>query len=352
MLVVFPFSKLPISHGETMKIIKKVALIAAAASAIIVVVLLVAWWAKVSTEVAHVTFSNNRYCKLQFHQWNTGRSVLSYYENGICIGVVQLNNDLFNDPLAMFPGPDGQSVVCLSWPDTYNAAFTVDFSKRSPGGMPIPKRLQLYSQEAVDFSNFKVRACTPEEVDFVRDYIKRVDLKTFASCTRWGASGATEDQREDALRFLTWATSPNNWQDPILKDAVPLILPEEVDVAEAKELETTHRDTEIGKFRKYAPGKTVFDVSNAFTPGEWQKETAVSELDIAASSPGASFPVKPPFVGKTVMVLSSEVPTEDTTDVYVKLSPKVNASDFREMFFRADPRGKNVVIEEVGVTGD
>jgi hypothetical protein len=332
-----------------MKTIKKVALTATFASMLIVLMLLVGWWAKVSMQVAHVTLSNDRYCTLQFHQWYTGKSILSYFENGTCVGVVQLNNDLFNDPLAMFPGPDGLSVVCLSWPDTFDAAFTVDFSKRSHDGVPIPKRLRLDGQEAVDFSNFKVRACTPKEVEFVRHYIETADLKTFANCTRWGNSAATEEQRANTLRFLTWAISPNNWQDPILKNAKPLILPEED--ADVQEREASRRDAAVAQFRKFASGKTVFELSNAYKSSEWQKEAAVTELDVAASSPN-SFPVAPPFVGKSIFVLSSEFPSEDPTDVFLKLSTKVDVSTFREMFFKADPRGKSVIVEDVGVDGN
>jgi hypothetical protein len=210
---------------RTSKVIIEVSLVAAA----LLAVLLFAWWADVSRQVAHVTFSKDRYCKLQFHQWYSGRSILSYYENGACVGHVQLNNDLFNDPLAMFPGPDGRSVVCLSWPDTFDAAFTVDFSKRSSAGCTIPERLRLEGQEAVDFSNFEVRACTTKEVEFVRRFIRNADLKTLGDCIR---NKATEEARQDTLTFLAWATSPNNWTDPVLKNAAPLLLPDDQSLAE------------------------------------------------------------------------------------------------------------------------
>jgi hypothetical protein len=255
-----------------MKFIKKVALVAVVA---FLPMMLIGWWAEVSMEVAHVTFSRDRYCKLQFHQWSTGKSILSYFDRGSCVGVVELNNDLFDDPLAMFPGPGGMSIVCLSWPDTFDGAFTVDLSEYSHDGVHIPPRLRLEGQRAVDFSNFKVRACTAKEVEFVRHYIETVDLKTFASCTRWGSSGATEKQRAATLRFLTWATSPNDWRDPILKDAKPLILPEDIDVADAQELKATRRDVAITQFRKFASGKTVFELSNSYIPSDWQQEKAL-----------------------------------------------------------------------------
>jgi len=213
------------------KIIIKLSLIGVALLAF----LLLSWSVHVSGQVARVTFSKDRYCKLEFHQWYSGMSILSYYENGVCVGIVKLNNDLFNDPLAMFPGPDGKSVVCLSWPDTFDAAFTVDFTKRRWDGVTIPERLRLEGQEAVDFSNFKVRACTTKEVEFVRQFIQGSDLKTFASCTRYGERAQTEDARADMLRFLTWATSTPVWSDPDLEHAAPLILPEDQSIAEGSQ---------------------------------------------------------------------------------------------------------------------
>ena len=190
------------------------------------------WWTDVSKEVVHVSFSQDRSCKLEFHQWDSGRSVLSYYEHEVRVGTVTLNNDLFNDPIAMFPGPNDASVICLSWPDTFDAAFTVDFSKRSNEGMPIPERLRLDGQEAVDFSNFNVRACTPNEVASVRSFIERTDLKTYASYTRYGEAAANEESRKHMLRFLTLATSPNDWRDPVLMNAAPLLLPEDESIAD------------------------------------------------------------------------------------------------------------------------
>ena len=193
---------------------------AAWAAGLLVVIFIIWSWVCVSTQVARVTFSQDRYCRLQFHEWNSGRAVLSYYEKGALVGRVQLNNDLFNDPLAMFPGPDGHSVVCLSWPDTFDTAFTVDFSKYNREGVKIPERLRLGGQEVVDFSNFEVRACTTAEVNFVRHFIEGTDLKTLGLCTRWG-SPATEDTRKYTLHFLGWATARVNGE------GAPLILPED-----------------------------------------------------------------------------------------------------------------------------
>jgi hypothetical protein len=189
------------------------------------------YWCWLSSEVARVTWSTDRYCKLEFHQWYSGQSILSYYEKGTRIGFVKLNNDFLNDPLAMFPGPDGKSVVCLSWPDTFDAAFTVSFSTYSKKGVVIPDRLKLDGQEAVDFSNFPVRACTTREVEFVRHFIQNADDKTLISCLRWQVPESTAEKRADTLRFLAWATSPNDWRDSVLKDGSPLILPDDQPLA-------------------------------------------------------------------------------------------------------------------------
>ena len=194
---------------------------------VLVVLAIIAFWSYLSISVGRLALSKERRCELVFHEWLTGRCVLSYYENGICLGKVRLNNDIFITPQAFFPGPDGKSVVCLSWPDTFYAAFTVDFTKRNDKGVIIPPRLQLPGQEAVDFSNFEVRACTRKEVDFVYNYIKTVDLNTLSHLVRWSEWGTTEETREGMLRCLIWATTPRDYRDPVLKYAAPLILPEE-----------------------------------------------------------------------------------------------------------------------------
>jgi hypothetical protein len=181
-------------------------------------------WIYISIPVAHVSLSKNSHCKLEFHQLLTGKCILSYYVAGTCMGTTTLHSDLLNNPLACFPGPDEKSVICLSDLDTFQAAFTVDFTKRNNKGTAIPPRLQEPGQEAVDHSDFEVRACTYEEVDFVKQYIKTVDLSTLSNCIRWGARPET---RQGVLKFLIYATTPNNWQDPVLKDAHPLMLPAE-----------------------------------------------------------------------------------------------------------------------------
>jgi hypothetical protein len=152
----------------------------------------------------------------------------------VCIGRTILSNGFLYDPLAIFPCPDHRSVVCVSWPDTYEAAFTIDFSQRPAGGAEIPDRLHGI---VVDSSDFEVRACTTTEVSFVKKFIRTSDLKTFASCTRWGNSGANEDSRLVMLRFLMMATSPPDWRDPLLnfKEASPLLMAQYSSAEESKQ---------------------------------------------------------------------------------------------------------------------
>jgi hypothetical protein len=165
---------------------------------------ILAWWVYISVPVAHLSFSKDRYCTLEFHQWSTGRCVLSYDENGVCVGTVRLHSDLLNNPIAFFPGPDGESVVCLSDLDTMGVAFIVDFSKRDRNGVVIPERLRDPGEESVDRSDFEVRACTRKEVDFVAQYIKTTDPKTLSNLVRWGTTAP--QTRENMLNFLKFAT--------------------------------------------------------------------------------------------------------------------------------------------------
>ena len=130
-----------------------------------------------------------------------------YYENGLCTGTVRLSGGLLADPLAFFPGPDANTVLCLSWLDITNAAFTVDFAKRNPRGVTIPEQLE----DAVDWSAFEVRACTRREVDFTEQYLKTVDRQTLSHLVR-GGSGS-EEERQNMLKFLHSATTPSGGYD-------------------------------------------------------------------------------------------------------------------------------------------
>jgi hypothetical protein len=188
-------------------------------SAVLLVTFL-SFWVYISSQVAHLSLSKDRYCKMQFHQWYTGRCVLSYFDNGICLGTVILDNGFLTDPWAIFPGPDGKSVVCLSELDLTDAAFTVNFTKCSNQGVTIPMGLQ----DAVDRSDFEVRACTRKEVNFVENFIKTADSSVVAGCLRGGLTPSYT--REDWVNYFRCATSPNDWRDPVLKDAKPQILPE------------------------------------------------------------------------------------------------------------------------------
>lgn len=176
------------------------------------------WWASISRPVADISLSQGRHCKMQFHQWYTGKCVLSCYEDGVRIGKATLTTGFFTHPWAMFPGPDGKSVVCFSWLDTTYAAFTVDLAKRNPEGVTIPRKLG----GTVDFSNFDVRACSTGEVEFVANFIRTAGPNLF-NLSRWGLR--SPQSKENALLFLKLATTPNDWNDPVLKDAKPQILP-------------------------------------------------------------------------------------------------------------------------------
>lgn len=166
--------------------------------------LYLAGWIYVSIPVSHFSFSKDRYCKMEFHQWLTGRCVLSYYENSVCVGTVRLHSDLLNNPVAFFPGMDGESVVCFSYLDTTWAAFTVDFTKQDNNGVVIPERLRDPGQEAVDRSDFEVRACTRKEVNFVEQYIKTVDSNTLSNLVIRGSTAP--ETRRNLLTFLVMAS--------------------------------------------------------------------------------------------------------------------------------------------------
>jgi hypothetical protein len=59
----------------------------------------------------------------------------------------------------------------------------------------------------VNFSNFKVRACTWEEVDFVKKYIQTTDFNILANSVRWGLK---RPGRPYLLKLLEWSTVGND----------------------------------------------------------------------------------------------------------------------------------------------
>ena len=189
--------------------------------AILLAVVMAAYWGRVSSfPTARVTLSANRRCTLEFHRWYSGRCVLSCYENGVCVGTTRLCTGWLTDPIAFFPGPNENTVVCFSWGDTTDAAFTVDLTGRHPSGAAIPTRLA----DVVDWSAFEVRACTRREVDFTVHYIKTADQTDLARLSRMGSG--SEQVRADLLKFLLWATGERDYRDPVLKDAIPQLMPE------------------------------------------------------------------------------------------------------------------------------
>lgn len=122
----------------------------------------------------------------------------------------------------MFPGPDGNTVVCLSRLDTTYAAFTVDVTKPNDDPQFTWLHLQARVEPVIERSDFLVRACTGKEVEFIRHYIETVDLGTLAKSVK---GGATADTRQNILTVVAWSTGVYGPHDTVDKDAHPQILP-------------------------------------------------------------------------------------------------------------------------------
>jgi hypothetical protein len=188
--------------------------------AVTVLLLCAAFWFYVSIPVARVELSKDTYCRMEFHQWQTGNCILSYYENGVRAGIVGIHSTLLDNPLAVFPGPDGMSAICISWTDTYYAMFTVDFTRADKNGFVVPKEFQdSWDEGLVDFSNFKVRACTWTEVDFVKNYIQTSNFNTLANSVR---GGLAPPGRPYLLKLVEWSTVGN-----MKESGHPKIIPED-----------------------------------------------------------------------------------------------------------------------------
>ena len=171
---------------------------------------------------ADVSLSDHRRCTLEWHRWYSGNTVLSCYQDGTRTGTVKLINGLFEHPSTMYPGPDGNTVVCFSILDTTYATFAVDVTKPNDDPRFTRLHLRVTDEPVVEPSDFLVRACTVKEVEFVTEYIKTTNLKTLSMSVRGGMSDTT---REDLLTYLEWSTTPYNWKDPVAKLAKPQILP-------------------------------------------------------------------------------------------------------------------------------
>ena len=119
------------------------------------------------------------------------------------MGTVDLVSGMLEHPWAIFPGPDGNTVVCLSRLDTTYAAFTVDVTK--PNDDPRFDRLHLRApvEPVIKRSDFLVRACTAKEVEFVRQFIQTIGLSTLAVSVK---GGVTAERRKNVLTVVAWST--------------------------------------------------------------------------------------------------------------------------------------------------
>ena len=172
--------------------------------------------------MARVDLSENRRCTLEFCRWYSGGCVLTCYQNSACTGTVDLVSGLLEHPWAMFPGPDGNTVICFSRLDTTYAAFAVDMTKPNDDPQFTRLHLQVRVEPVIERSDFLVRACTAKEVEHVRQYIQTAGLSILAKSVKGGVS---DEGRRNLLAVVTWSTTPYNWKDPVAKLARPQILP-------------------------------------------------------------------------------------------------------------------------------
>ncbi len=184
---------------------------------IVLACLLLSWWLIKAARVWQVALTENSYCRVHFYCWYSGDCTLDFYRDGAHVGRTVLGRGLFTHPWAVFPGPDGQSVVCFSWLDATFAAFTVDLRQRTDAAVP------RVLEEAVERSDFPVRACTHVEVEFVADLIADAEPSHWASHLYVDELPA-DLERDRCQSFLRLATMPNLWRNRSLDGAPPKIL--------------------------------------------------------------------------------------------------------------------------------
>jgi hypothetical protein len=175
------------------------------AVALIVIVLALSFWIMISSKVVGFSMAENTECRWQLNQWHTGRCVFSYYENGARKGVLRTYKGLFERPVAVFPGSDNQSVICIYELDTTIAVFTIELSKADSAGIAAPQSLK----DTILFSNFRVRACTKAEVAYLRNHISSTRGPLWRNAFAiFGSKVDPEQARQSLLRALDMGTIP------------------------------------------------------------------------------------------------------------------------------------------------
>jgi hypothetical protein len=175
------------------------------------------WWIYKSFPETGFFGVGNEKCRVQFHQWYSGRCVITRFKDDRSQGKTILSEGLFTHPFAVIPGPDSRSLICFSRLDTTFAVFAVEIQRRPSGEVKIADRFK----QVVDFTEFPVRTCTTHEVDFVADLIGKTELSQLSKYVYGGVK--SETQRANLARFLRRATTMPDLREP---NARPQFLPE------------------------------------------------------------------------------------------------------------------------------
>ena len=148
---------------------------------------------------------------------------MSCYQNDVRTGTADLVSGMLEHPWAMFPGPDGYTVVCFSRLDTTYAAFTVEVTKPNDDPRFTRLHLQVPVEPVIERSDFLVRACTGKEVDFIRQYVQTTDLGILAKSVK---GGLTAERRQNLLTVVAWSTGVYGPHDTVDKNAHAQISPQ------------------------------------------------------------------------------------------------------------------------------
>lgn len=169
--------------------------------------LLLAFWTIISSKVIRLQLTESRYCNWKLNQWYSGRCELSYYEDRVCKGRLRVHKGLLEWPTAVFPGPDDQRLICIYEMDTTVAVFTIELNQRSEQGAVPPSRLR----SIVLFSNFTVRACTHDEVVYLRDYLRSESGPLWRnSFALFGSAASPVKFRNSLVNALALGTIPQS----------------------------------------------------------------------------------------------------------------------------------------------
>jgi hypothetical protein len=156
---------------------------------------------------ALVTLSDSSSCELRsagFFHWFTDRRVpLVYRKDGQEIGRVEFRFTPGCAPVAIFPTEDKENLFCLSRTDFSIALFVIELNTSAAPDHAVPIGFFNSNPPIITFTNFALRRCTREEVNYLKRFARSLNDEALARFYFWRFPSA-----ESVISDIDVATSP------------------------------------------------------------------------------------------------------------------------------------------------